>query len=285
MDLTALAAQAAAAAETSDQSVQEGGFTREVAPAGFTTARFVGYVETGHQEQNPYQGVAKPDAPEVRLTFELNGPKQITTYQKDGETHTASNSQRERITIGTSEKSNFQKMFKAMLAGRSDIKHMAMLLGEGFLIKISHSQSKDGKKTYANMKVDGVWNIQAPAVTDPITNETTILDVPAATMPIQLLLQAAPTKEQWDSIFIDGTYTKKDGDNEIQVSKNFIQEECMASSSFVGSPLEAMLAGLSGVTDGVANGAAGGAAGGVAAEPKPVPAPTVANDPLAALNL
>ncbi|MDG1314914.1 MAG: hypothetical protein P8P29_05255, partial [Flavobacteriaceae bacterium] len=192
MDLTALVAQAHAAAETSDQSVQEGGFKREVAPAGFTTARFVGYVETGHQAQNPYQGVEKPDAPEVRLTFELNGPKQITTYQKDGETHTASNAQRERITIGSNEKSNFQKLFKAMLAGRSDIKHMAMLLGEGFLIKINHNQSKDGKKTYANMKVDGVWNIQAPAVTDPISNETTILDVPAATMPIQLLLQAAP---------------------------------------------------------------------------------------------
>ena len=126
MDLTALAAQAAAAAETADQSVQEGGFKREVAPAGFTTARFVGYVETGHQPQRPYQGVDKPDAPEVRLTFELNGPKQITTYQKDGETHTASNSQREKITIGTHENSNFQKLFKAMLAGRSDIKHMAM---------------------------------------------------------------------------------------------------------------------------------------------------------------
>ena len=116
-------------------------------------------------------------------------------------------------------------------------------------------------------------------MTDPISNETTILDVPAATMPIQLLLQAAPTKEQWDSIFIDGTYTKKDGDTEIQVSKNFLQEECKASSSFVGSPLEAMIAGLSGV------------AADIAAEPKPEPAPepkpepTVADDPLAALGL
>ena len=281
MDLTALAAQAAQAAETADQSVQEGGFKREVAPAGFTTARFVGYVETGHQPQNPYQGVEKPDAPEVRLTFELNGPKQINEYQKDGETHTFTNSQREKITIGVNEKSNFQKLFKAMLAGRSDIKHMAMLLGEGFLIKITHNQSKDGKKTYANMKTDGVWNIQAPAVTDPISNETTILDVPAATLPIQLLLQAAPTKEQWDSIFIDGTYTKKEGDKEIQVSKNFLQEECKAASSFVGSALEAMIAGLSGVADVIATEPKKEAA----PTPEPKPEPTVADDPLAALGL
>lgn len=283
--MTKLAEQAAAAAETADQSVQEGGaFKREVAPAGFTTARFVGYVEIGAQPQRPFQGVEKADAPEVRLTFELNGPKQITEYQKDGETVSVTNAQREKMTIGTNEKSNFQKLFKAMLAGRTDIKHMAQLLGEGFLVKITHNQSKDGKKTYANIKTDGVWAVQAPAVTDPITNETTILAVPEATMPIQLLLQSNPTQEQWDSIFIDGTYTKKVDDVETEVSKNFIQQECMAATNFTGSALEALVVGA-GVPIKEMMEPAPEKAPAAAEAPAEKPVQAEADDPLAALGL
>ena len=244
MDMTTLAAQAAASAAVDDQTVEKSSFVYEVPAEGYTTARFVGYVEVGAQPQRPFQGVEKADAPEVRLTFELNGPKHKTEYKDAaGNDAVRYNTQREKITIGSNEKSNFQKLLKKMLAGRTDIKHMAQMLGEGFLIKLKHNKSKDGEKTYANMKVDGVWDIGAPAVTDPISNETTILEVPAATMPIQLLLWGAPSQEQWASIFIDGTYTKKDGDNTIEVSKNFIQEEAMSASNFVGSAIEAMIGG------------------------------------------
>jgi len=242
--MTNLLDQAGNAAQYDDQTETKA-FERTVAPEGYTTARFIGYVEIGKQPQRPYQGVDKPDAAEVRLTFELNGPKHITEYEKDGVKMTRTNIHREKLTISSSEKSNFQKLFKKMLAGRTDIKHMAQLLGEGFLVKIKHNLSKDGKNTYANIKVDGVWDIGAPSVTDPITNETTILDVPEATHAVQLLLWSNPSKEQWDSIFIDGTYTKNDGKGQdIEVSKNFIQNEAMAASNFIGSPLEALVAGI-----------------------------------------
>mgnify|MGYP003667424486 CR=1 FL=1 len=234
-------------ASTTDQSTAStgGNFERTVAPAGFTTARFVGYVEIGKQPQRAYEGQEKPDAPEVRLTFELNGPKQITEYEKDGETHKRSNLQREKITISQSDKSNFFKLFTKMAYGRSDIKHMAQMLGEGFLIKISHNTSKDGKKTYANMKSkENGWEIGAPSTTDPVTNDVTMLNVPEATVALQCLLWDNPTQEMWDSIFIDGSY-EKDG---VSVSKNFIQNEALDASNFGGSALEALIGGMEDLT-------------------------------------
>ena len=242
--MTNLLAQAKTAGETTDQTEVQSGFVYEVAPAGYTTARFIGYVETGKQPQRAFEGVAKPDAPEVRLTFELNGPKHTVEYEHEGEKKTRTNTQRENIAISMNEKANFHKLLNKMIAGRSGIKHMAEMLGEGFLIKLSHNKSKDGKKTYANMKTtaDG-WQIGAPATTDPITNETTVLKVPEATQDIQLLLWDTPTADQWASVFIDGTYEREVDGVKVTKSKNFIQDECMSASNFVGSPLEALVAG------------------------------------------
>ena len=283
MDANALINQATEAGDVVDQTDVSSGFEYQAPPEGYTTARFIGYVEVGKQPQRAYEGVEKPDAAEVRLTFELNGPKQLTEYEHDGEKKVRANLLRVTLTISNSEKSNFQKLFKKMLAGRSDVKHMAQMLGEGFLIKISHNKSKDGKKTYANMKKDGVWEIGAPATTDPISNETTVLDVPEARNAVQFLLWAAPSEEQWASVFIDGTYTKKDGDTAVEVSKNFIQELAMSASNFVGSPLEALVAGAPDIVERMM------------ADPEPAPetkpkkekaAPAeVADDPLAALGL
>ena len=280
MDVNALLNQAAAAAEHQDQTEAPASFEYETPPAGYTTARFVGYVEVGKQKQRAFEGVEKPDAATVRLTFELNGPKHINEYEHDGEKKVRYNVIRTSVTLSTHEKAGFAKLFKKMKAGREDIKHMAQMLGEGFLIMVTHSKSKDGKKTYANIKDDGVWGVGAPCTTDPITNETTILKVPEATQPIQFLLWASPTKEQWDSVFIDGSYEKEVDGVTQTISKNFIQNQCLEASNFVGSPLEAMLADIgNGIIDEVAA---------PPAEKKPAPkaepAP-VADDPLAALGL
>jgi hypothetical protein len=234
--------QIAAAAAVTDQTTVSTGFVREVAPAGFTTARFISYVETGKQPQRAFQGVEKPDAYEVRLAFELNGPKHVTEYEHEGVKKTRTNIIRITATISNNEKSNFFKLLQKMTYGRNDIKHMAQMLGEGFLVKVTHNKSKDGTKTYANLKSD-VWNIDQPAVTDPISNETTILAVPAATQDMQCLLWNTPSTEQWASVFIDGEYTREVEGVQVTTSKNFIQDRAVAASNFMGSPLEALVMG------------------------------------------
>ena len=274
--MTNLMEQITAAAAVTDQTTVSTGFVREVAPAGFTTARFVSYIEVGKQPQRAFQGVEKPDAHEVRLTFELNGPKHTTTYEADGETKTRTNLIRITNTISNNEKSNFYKLLQKMTYGRNDIKHMAQMLGEGFLVKVTHNKSKDGTKTYANLKSD-VWDIGEPATTNPTTNETNILAVPEATQDVQLLLWNTPSKEQWDTIFIDGEYTREVAGQQVTKSKNFIQELAMSASNFQGSPLEALVMGGT-VEELMAPPAP------AAPAPAPVAAPEDA-DPLAALGL
>ena len=123
------------------------------------------------------------------------------------------------------------------------------------------------------MKQDGVWAIGAPITTDPITNEVKVLDVPAATQDIQLLLWDSPTKEQWDSVFIDGEYNKTVDGVTTTVSKNFIQGIAMQASNFQGSALEALVIGTDSLVKELA-------------APAPVAAdPLANNDPLAALGL
>ena len=283
MAVSALIAQALAAGEHTDQTEAPASFEYETPPEGFTVARFVGYVEVGKQPQRAFEGVEKPDAPTVRLTFELNGPAHRTEYEKDGEKHVRTNLLRTSLTISSHEKAGFYKLLKKMAAGRENIKHMAEMLGEGFLIKVTHSKSKDGKKTYANMKEDGVWNIGAPAHQDVITNQTTILEVPPATAAEQLLLWAAPSEEQWTSIFIDGSTEREVDGKKVVISKNFLQLQAMEASNFVGSPLEALVAGLSGLADPLASAAP--AADAPKEETPPAPAAPAADDPLAAIGL
>jgi hypothetical protein len=285
---TLLSQAVAAAATTTDQSVASSGFTYEAPAAGYTTARFVSYIEVGKQPQRAYQGVEKADAFEARLTFELNGPKHVIEYEVEGVAKTRNNLIRITVTISNNEKSNFFKLLEKMTAGRNGIQHMAQMLGEGFLVQVSHNKSKDGKKTYANLKSD-VWNVGAPSVTDPITNMVNVLAVPEATQDIQLLLWNSPSKEQWDSVFIDGTYEREVEGVKVTKSKNFIQETAMGASNFVGSPLEAL---VSGSMDAVAEMMSTPAPAELVvtpaeqAVPVAVPvAPVVSDDPLAALGL
>lgn len=266
-----------------DQTEVSKGFEYTVAPAGYTVARFVGYVEVGTQPQRAYEGAEKPDAAEVRLTFELLGPKHKTEYEVEGVKKTRYNLMRQTLTISNNEKSNFFKLLNKMIAGRSGIKHMAQMLGEGFLIMVSHSKSKDGKKTYANMKSD-VWNIGAPAHTDPISNETIVLAVPETTQATQLLLWGSPSTEQWATIFIDGTYEKEVDGVKISKSKNFLQETCMSASNFSGSALESLLGGSDDLVAAMSAPPAEKAPAPVVEKAPPADALAV-NDPLAALGL
>lgn len=230
------------AGELENQTEAQTGFKREVTPEGVTTARFVGYVEIGKQPQRAYEGQEKPDAEEVILTWELNGPAYMRNVaKKDEPEKLVPTIFRETITRSLNEKAKYFKLFTKM-RGAQPVKHMAQLVGQGFLIQIKHKASKDGKSKYANIytPVDG-WMVNPPFETSAATGVTTEVPVPAADGPQQILLQDAPNEAQWNSIFIDGTFEKKDGDNTIELPRNFTQFKCIGASNFAGSKLEAVV--------------------------------------------
>lgn len=254
MTQLSIAELAALAAETDDQTevVQGGDFERRVPVEGLTVARFIEYTELGVHGSKPYLGKPKPDADKVRLTFELLSEKKGNIYEVDVEG--GKKKLTEKITVTLAKKQNeragFKKLFDKMVYGRTDIKHMAQMLGEAFLVTIIHGKSTDGKETYANIRdKDGNWHIGAPqqVIEDAIagTKEVKKLAVPEQLTPSRIFLFNNPTKETWDSLFIDGTRkVKNDQGIEIEESKNWLQELIQSAKNFKGSPLEAMLAGV-----------------------------------------
>lgn len=230
---------------TVDQTKEPERKAFEIIPAGPTPARFVGYVEVGKHPQE-FDGKAKADALEVILTFELNGKKHHIEYEKDGETIKRTNIKRETMPAYTASKAGFKKLFNSMRAEREEITHMAQMLNEPFLITVVHNADKtDPTKVYANIKDDNGWRVGPPIYTpDPLEpGITKILPVAEATVPLQLLLWDNPTKEQWDSIFIDGIRTVKKDGKEVEVSKNWVQERCLAAKDYESSALADMLSG------------------------------------------
>ena len=245
---------AALAAETDDQTETSvaGDFERELIPEGPNFLRFVEYIETGKHPRKAYQGKEKPPAESVRLTFECVHPKKsIIEYEVDGVKKKRGQLITVRVSKSLSDKATFKKLFNAMTYGRDSIKHFAQMLGEPFCGTIYHNKSKgtDGKEVvYANLNnSDGVYSISAPKHYDPLTDVTTDLTnhIPAPFAPVRIFLWNNPTKATWDSLFIDGTRTVKDGDKETEVSKNWLQEQIMSALNYEGSPLHQMLHGVS----------------------------------------
>jgi hypothetical protein len=235
------------AAALEDQTVDTGGtgdFEYTPPEAGITIGRFVEYIELGKREQKPFQGKSKPDADEVFLGFELLHPKKnIKTNEESGEKY--ADFIRLRLTKKLSDRAKFKKLFGKMAYGRADIKHMAQMLGEAFIITIHHNVvEKDGKKiTYANMyDANGEFTIGAPFKVDPLTEEKQAIPVPDNIRPLRVFLWTRPTKVTWDSLFIDGTREVKKSDGTVEhVSKNWMQELIMSAKDFKGSALQALI--------------------------------------------
>tara|TARA_Y100000296_G_scaffold66371_1_gene78382 strand:+ start:7487 stop:8479 length:993 start_codon:yes stop_codon:yes gene_type:complete len=242
---------AAAAAKLTDQTKDTGGgFEYTPPPAGKAAARFVGYVELGKRDGGEYNGKPKPDALVAYLFFELMGKKYQQTFGEGDDAITRQHVLRERVQVKSGERANFTKLLKKMTYGRSGITHMALMLGEAFLINISHNEVGEGKdkKVYANMRTpDDGWTIGAPmydANKDPLGEpDMQPIAVPEPSEEIKLLLWDAPTKEQWDSLFIDGTRTVKDEKGqESEVSRNWLQEDIVKSAKdFEGSALQVLI--------------------------------------------
>jgi len=219
--LEQLLSQANAAAETAVDmnEAQKGG--GRLLPAGYAFGRVVEYIELGMQPQE-YNGKAKDPALEVQLAFALYGEG----YQnEDGTPYVI---RPYSFAISRNEKAKAFKLFKS-LNWQGTAKHFAQFLGQAFLVKIEHVKNKENKVSH-KVDLDGFL----PPL-DPVTKQP--YPIPAARdEDLKLFLWDHPTKEAWDSLYIEGTWD--DGK-----SKNRTQETILAAMDFAGSPLEQVLKG------------------------------------------
>ena len=247
MNAQQLLAQAQAAKEKLvNQSVDNGGDFKYEPPAkGVAMARFVSYIEIGEQEPRVKGPHYKGPKPTAIIQFELLGKKHAKEIEVDGKKRIVYPIITETLPISTSKKSWFYKLLHAMDYGRGNT-HMAFMLGEAFKITVLHNEvDKDGKKAiFANIRNDQGWTVGAPIVQKEDDDGEMVdvpLKVPNPTVELRMMLWDAPSQEQWESLFIDGTRTVKDGDKEKEVSKNWIQETILKASDFEGSEIQRIL--------------------------------------------
>lgn len=249
MDIKSLVAQEK---ERVDHSVVTTGGDYEYTPpkVGKTVGRFIEYVELGNRVTY-YLGKPKPPAPLVRVTFELLNEKRgdIREIEVEGGKKKVADRITIEMPIKTNDKAKFYKIFKSMAAGRENITHMAEMLGEAFVLNIIHEKDdKDPKKIYAKLYTqESGSQISAPRAEDPIAGTSVDISahVPPALSPLRIFLWGNPTKECWDTLYIDGTREVKDEKGNVtQESKNWLQEKIISATDFEGSALQQMLAGL-----------------------------------------
>ena len=260
--LQALAAQDVAESGIDLNEAVKGGGGGRLLPEGYAFGRLVEYIEFGNQPQE-FQGQAKDPALEFTLGFALTGEG----YQNDDGTPYIVRTY--NTALSRNEKSRAFKMFKA-LNWKGTAKSFAQLLGETFLVKIKQvPKSKTDPKIVSRIDLDGFL----PPL-DPVTRQP----YPVAEAPddmYRLFLWSRPTKEAWDSLYIEGEYEGK--------SKNRIQEQILAALDFQGSPLQQLLM-QSGVTALPTAAPAAPVAAPVAAAPvavAPTPAPVAPAAPAA----
>ena len=224
--LQALAAQDVAESGIDLNEPVKGGGGGRLLPEGYAFGRLVEYIEFGNQPQE-FQGQAKDPALEFTLGFALTGQG----YQNDDGTPYIVRTY--NTALSRNEKARAFKLFKA-LNWKGTAKSFAQLLGETFLVKIKQvPKSKTDPKIVSRIDLDGFL----PPL-DPVTRQP----YPVAEAPddmYRLFLWSRPTKEAWDSLYIEGEYEGK--------SKNRIQEQILAALDFQGSPLQQLLM-QSGVT-------------------------------------
>lgn len=233
----------AKAAEMEDQTVMQSSFSDEPVPAGKTVGRMVEYIELG-KHAGTYEGKPKAPSPQVRVTFELLGPKYIREIEVNGEKKKVADRISVTLNKSFSDKAGFYKLLQSMRYGRQEITHMSQMLGEAFVITVVHSEKKDPKdKVYANVynKQMGAWGIEPPFKEDAIANTKEPYAVPKTMGIERLFIWDTPTQECWDSLFIDGERTVKKDGVDVKQSKNWIQNKIMTATNFKGSPLDNLI--------------------------------------------
>lgn len=284
-DVLALAAAAAATATDQTQATKGGGEGYTPPAAGLCPARLVAYMEMGVHERSVGAGKPKVSKEQVKLTFELSGPKHPPKVI-DGVSYPVLITEEFNASKGygpLNEKAGLYKVFKRMnYAGTA--KHMSQLLGQAFLVNVIHTKKGEGAeaKTYAGLRDEGGYQISPPQQTDALTGTVTTIPVEPPKAPLRLFLwNAAPEiiGKMWDTLFIDGEYPQRTDDKGVVTapakSKNVLQQQIKDALNFKDSPIFQYLQ-----TGGqVLNlGASGNAAPAAATTPS---APAPSDDPLA----
>lgn len=244
----AILAAIAAAAKTEDHTkVVKGGGERKIAAEGPCFGRLVGYLELGKVNYE-YQG--KPKVKDVvELTFELFGAKHAPTILDDGRKIPVTISV--KVNKGQSDNGAWVPLMNR-LNWSKDITIAPQALGRAYKLKVVHSKpAKEGDPIYANINEGKNFFIDPPRkeVTDDDTGDVTYQDVtvPEALSPLRCFLWNYPDMDQWNALFIDGTYEeKKDDAGNITAparSKNRYQEQIKAAANFAGSPICDLLMG------------------------------------------
>ncbi len=231
-DRLAAAKAAAAAASNRDLTKPQEGGGAEPPAAGVCRLRLVGYIETG-VHTSEYQGTAKTK-PRCEITFELSGPKHEPKKSEDGTLRP--HLQVIRETIGYHVKSNYMKIFSLLNNGGEATNYLD-LLDTAYIGNITHVErvKPDGtKKTFANLKKDGAYQIKPTVFEDAETGETRTVKVNPAVSPVRWFLWDAPTLEDFDALFVAGTYD--DGG-----TKNKLQQAIVTAENFEGSPIQRLL--------------------------------------------
>jgi len=244
---------ASAAATLVDQSVATKGGEGYTPPAaGMCPARFVAYMELGNHERSVGAGKPKQVKPQVKVTFELLGPKHPPKVVDGVSYPTLITEELNAATNygGLNEKSGLYKLFKKM-NHTGEAKHISQLLGKGFIVTVVHDVKNPGtaeQKTFAGIRDESGYLVSPPQQTimDPMTGEATIsqINVPAATAPLRLFLwHAAPDLigKMWDTLFIDGEYKARTDDKGVETAaakpKNVLQNAIKSALNFKDSPI------------------------------------------------
>jgi len=224
---------------------QTGGGERPLPAAGPCRLRFVGYVETGKHEKM-VMGKNKVQEAAI-LLFEVSGPKHPPIVNQDGSTRP--HIMYVDMPFSRNEKANIMKLFTRMnYAGKA--KHIVGLLGEAFKGVIYHRTYKradgsEGKAAELKSKETG-YTIEAPRTEDPETGDIITLQVMKAVTPIKCFVWEKPSMAQWKSIFVDGEWEERKGDDgkvlKAAASKNIYQAAIKKALNFEGSPTQQLLA-------------------------------------------
>lgn len=222
-----------------NEAVAGGG---KLLPEGKALGRLIAYIELGPQpiKQDP----SKPPVNKFFLQFALWGKA------KNGETyHEVVNGKMVPGKVRTqfiavkkdlNSKSGAYKLFKRMNPDKT-AKHFAQLLNHTFIIPIVHNESGEGenKKVYANIDLENIM-----LAVDPVTDAPyNVPEIEDETM-FRMFLWNRPTKEDWESLYIEGK-------NDDGKSKNYIQDGLLSSPEFPNSPLDLLLNGGAGAGESV----------------------------------
>ena len=166
-----------------------GGF--KIWPEGNAIARLIWYIETGNHAQKDHKtGTMKAPAPQFKMAFAMFSPNYT---QDDGSPGIIISYD---TTISQSEKANATKIFKKM-NWKGTAKHFSQFLTEPFIINIKQRKDATGKVvgSYVDLK-----EISAPV--EPLSKQPYSCPEVSTDL-LKLFMWDTPTKEMWDSLFIE----------------------------------------------------------------------------------